>query len=167
MLRHWCWERLKAGGEGDNRGWDGWMALPTGWAWVWASSGSWWWTSKPDLLQSMGSQKAVHYWLTELNWTKEYSGFSGGTSDKKKKKSMPANAGDRRDEDSTPELGRSLGGGNGKPLQDSCPENPMDRGVWGLQSIRSQRVGHDWSDLACTQHAQGIYAKCYIFIISF
>ena len=36
----WCWERLKAGGEGDSRGWDGWMASPTQWTWIWASSGS-------------------------------------------------------------------------------------------------------------------------------
>ena len=43
--RPWYWERLKAGGEGDNRGWDGWMASPTQWTWVWASSGSWWWTA--------------------------------------------------------------------------------------------------------------------------
>ena len=42
MKRLWCWERLKAGGEGDNRGWDGWMASPTQWTWVWASSGRWW-----------------------------------------------------------------------------------------------------------------------------
>ena len=50
----WCWERLKAGGKGDNRGWDGWVASPTQWTWVWASSGSWWWTGKPGVLQSMG-----------------------------------------------------------------------------------------------------------------
>ena len=54
--RLWCWARLKAGGEKDDIGWDGWMASPTRWAWVWASSGSWWWTGKPGLLQSMGSQ---------------------------------------------------------------------------------------------------------------
>ena len=60
-----CWERLKSGGEGDNRGWDGWMASPTRWAWVWASSGSWWWTGR---LQSMGSQRVGHDWATELNW---------------------------------------------------------------------------------------------------
>ena len=52
----WCWERLKAGEEGGDRGWDGWMASPTRWTWVWASSGSWWWTGKPGMLQSMGSQ---------------------------------------------------------------------------------------------------------------
>ena len=54
--RPWCWERLKAGGEGDDRGWDGWMASPTLWTWVWVSSRGWWWTGKPGLLQSMGSQ---------------------------------------------------------------------------------------------------------------
>ena len=45
-----CWERLKAGGEGDNRGWDGWMASLTRWTWVWASSRSWWWAGKPGML---------------------------------------------------------------------------------------------------------------------
>ena len=52
--RPWCRERLKAGGEGDGRGWDGWMASPTQWTWVWVTSGSWWWTGKPGVLQSMG-----------------------------------------------------------------------------------------------------------------
>jgi len=66
--RLWCWERLKAGGEGDDRGWDGWMASPTLWTWVWASSRRWWWTRKPGMLQSMGSQRVGHYWATELNW---------------------------------------------------------------------------------------------------
>ena len=67
--RLWCWKRLKAGGEGDNRGWDGWMASPTWWTWVWASSGSWWWTRKPGTLQSTVSQRVGHYWVTQLNWT--------------------------------------------------------------------------------------------------
>ena len=66
--RPWCWERLKAGGEGDNRGWDGWMASLTRWTWVWGSSGSWWWTGKLGVLQSMGSQRVRHDWATELNW---------------------------------------------------------------------------------------------------
>ena len=65
----WCWERLKAGGEGDDRGWDGWVASPTQWTWVWASSRSWWWTEKPGVLQSMGLQRVRHDWLTGLNWT--------------------------------------------------------------------------------------------------
>ena len=65
--RPWCWERLKAGGEGDDRGWDGWMASPNQRTWVWASSGSWWWTGKPGVLQSMGLQRVRHNWRTELN----------------------------------------------------------------------------------------------------
>ena len=66
--RPWCWERLKAGGEVDDRGWDGWTASPTRWTWVWASSGSWWWTGKPGMLRSMWLQRAGHDWATELNW---------------------------------------------------------------------------------------------------
>ena len=58
-----------SGGEGDNRGWDSWMASLTLWTWVWASSGSWWWTGKPGMLQSMRSQRVGHTWVTELNWT--------------------------------------------------------------------------------------------------
>ena len=63
--RHWCWERLKAGGEGDDRGWYGWMASLTQWTRVWASSGYWWRTGKPGVLQSMGSQRVGHDWATE------------------------------------------------------------------------------------------------------
>ena len=65
------WERLKAGGEGDDRGWDGWMSSPTQWTWVWVNSGSWWWTGRPGVLQSMGLQRVRHDWATELNWTDE------------------------------------------------------------------------------------------------
>ena len=57
------------GGEGDDRGWDGWMASPTRWTWVWVNSGSWWWTGRPGVLQFMGSQRVGHDWMTELNWT--------------------------------------------------------------------------------------------------
>ena len=64
----WCWERLKAG-EGDDRGWDGWMASPTQWTWVWVNSGSWWWTERPGILQFTGSQRVRHDWVTGLNWT--------------------------------------------------------------------------------------------------
>ena len=63
-----CWEILKAGGEGDDRGWDGWMASPTQQTWVWVNSRSWWWTGKPGVLQSMGWQRVRHDWATELNW---------------------------------------------------------------------------------------------------
>ena len=64
----WCWERLRAGGEGDNRGWDGWMASPAQWTWIWVGSGSWWWTRRPGMLSSMGLQRVRHDWVTELNW---------------------------------------------------------------------------------------------------
>ena len=58
--------RLKAGEEGDDRGWDGWMASPTRWTWGWANSGNWWWTGRPGMLQSMGLQKVGHDRATEL-----------------------------------------------------------------------------------------------------
>ena len=67
LKRPWCWERLTAGGEGDDKGWDGWMASLTQWTWVWVSSGSWWWTGKPGVLQSMGLQRVRQDWATELN----------------------------------------------------------------------------------------------------
>ena len=67
--RSWCWERLKVGGAGDDRGWDSWMASLTQWTWVWVNSRSWWWTQKPGMLQSMGSQRVKRDWATELNWT--------------------------------------------------------------------------------------------------
>ena len=68
IRKDWCWERLKAG-EGDGRGWHGWMATPTQGTWVWVNSGSWWWTGKPGMLQSMGLQRVGHDWATELDWT--------------------------------------------------------------------------------------------------
>ena len=72
-LTHWkrprCWERLKEGGEGDDRRWDGWMVSLTQWAWVWVNSRCWWWIGRPGVLQSMGSQRVRHDWVTELNWT--------------------------------------------------------------------------------------------------
>ena len=123
--RPWCWERLKAGEEGDDRGWDGWMASPTWWTWDWASSGSWWWTGRPVVLQSMRLQR-VH-WETELIVVEN----------------PPANAGDVRDVGSNPGLGRSSGGGRGNPLQYSYLENPMDREAWkatvcGVAKSRTQ-----------------------------
>ena len=66
--RLWCWEGLGAGGEGDDRWWDGWMALLTRWTWVWVNSGSCWWTGRPCVLRFMGSQRVGHDWATELNW---------------------------------------------------------------------------------------------------
>ena len=66
--RLWCCEGLGAGGEGDDRGWDGWMASLTWWTWVWVNSGSWWWTGRPGVLRFMGSQRVRHDWVTDLIW---------------------------------------------------------------------------------------------------
>ena len=60
--------KIEVGGEGDDRGWGSWMASPTQWTWVWVNSGSWWWTGRPGVLHSMGSQRVRHDWATELNW---------------------------------------------------------------------------------------------------
>ena len=65
--RPWCWEGLKVG-EGDDRGWDVWMASLTQWTWVWVNFESWWWTGRPRVLQSMGSKGVGYDWATELNW---------------------------------------------------------------------------------------------------
>ena len=67
--RLWCWEGLGAGGEGDDRGWDSWMASLTRWTWVWVNFGSWWWTGRPGVLQFMGSQRVRHDWATDLIWS--------------------------------------------------------------------------------------------------
>ena len=71
-LTHWkrlcCWEGLGTGGQGDDRGWDGWMASRTRWMWVWMNSRSWWWTGKPGVLWFVGSERVGHDWATELNW---------------------------------------------------------------------------------------------------
>ena len=79
--RLWCWEGLGTGGEGDDRGWDGWMASPTRWTWVWVNSGGWWWTGRHGVLQFMGSQRVGHNWVTELNWTDAKSPLTGKDPD--------------------------------------------------------------------------------------
>ena len=72
--------------KGTTRGWDGWMASPTQWTWAWVNSGSWWWTGRPGMLQSMGPQRVRHDWVTELNWILEFLVTVG----KKKKKYLSA-----------------------------------------------------------------------------
>ena len=69
LKRPWCWERLRAGGEGDDRWWDDWMATPTQWRWVWVDSGSWWWTGRPGVLwmNSWGGKESDT--TEQLNWT--------------------------------------------------------------------------------------------------
>ena len=73
--RPWCWERLKGGGEGDDRGWVGWMASLTLWTRVRANSRSWWWIGKPGMLQSMGSQRIRYDWEIELSWIEPFLKF--------------------------------------------------------------------------------------------
>ena len=94
--------KIEAGGEGNGRGWDGWMASPTQRTWVWVDSGSWWWTGRPGVLQFMGLQRVGHDWMTELNWT-------GGSVSKE-------SACITRDLGLIPGLGRSPGEGHGNPL---------------------------------------------------
>ena len=74
LKRPWCWERLRAGREEDDRGWDGWMASPTQWTWVWVNSRIWWWTGRTGMLQSMESQRVAHDWATDLNWNTALKG---------------------------------------------------------------------------------------------
>ena len=88
LKRPWCWERLRAGGKGDDKGWDGWMTSPTQWTWVWVDSRSWWWTGRPGVLQSMGSQRVGHDWATELNWG-ELRSHKLSTTVKNKKQQHP------------------------------------------------------------------------------
>ena len=79
LIGPWCWKGLGAGGEGDNRGWDGWMASPTRWTWVWVNSGRWRWTGRPGVLRFMGLQRVRHDWATELrNLKKSYFIFFTG-----------------------------------------------------------------------------------------
>ena len=71
LEKPWCWERLKVVEEGDDKGWDVWMASSTQWAWVWINSGSWWWTGRPGAQQFMRSERVGHDWVAELNWTEQ------------------------------------------------------------------------------------------------
>ena len=93
----WC-KRLKAGGKRDDIGWDSWMASPTQWRWVWVNSRTWWWIGRPGVLQSMGSQRVGHDWVSDLNWTDclcKVRGFQGvwkerkETGEKKNSKLIP------------------------------------------------------------------------------
>ena len=142
--RPWCWEGLGAGGEGGDRGWDGWMASLTRWAWVWVNSRSWWWTGRPGVLWFMGSQRVRHDWETELNWTKlnPWQGFPCSSDGEE-------SACNARNPGSIPGLGRSPGGGLCKPLQWSYLETPMD---WGAWQAAVHGVTKSWTWLSTVQH---------------
>ena len=77
--RPWCWERLKAGGEGDNREWNGWMASPTRWTWVWASSGRWWRTGNPGVLHGITESDVNGYWTATTKQERLFSMCKGET----------------------------------------------------------------------------------------
>ena len=157
IWKDWCWERLRAGGEGDDRGWDGWLASPTQWTWVWVNSGNWWWTGRPGVLRFIGSQRVGQDWATKLNWsacnaedpgsipglgrsageglaeglpTPVFFGFPYGSADEE----SACNAGDLG---LTPGLGRSPGEGKDFPLQYSGLKNPMEYGVHGVTIFTS------------------------------
>ena len=130
LKRPWCWERFKAGGKEDDRGWDGWMPSPTRWTWVWVNSRSWWWTGKPCMLQSMGSQRVRHDWIDRLSINNSFPWWL-----RWQRICLQG-----RDLDSIPESGGgSPGEENDYFFQYSCLGNPMNRGAWqatvhGLQS---------------------------------
>ena len=142
--RLWCWEGLGAGGGGNDRGWDSWLASPTRRTWVWVNSGCWWWTRRPGMLWFMGSQRVGHDWATELNWANDIwcgtsfhmllchlcvffgdEGFPGSSAGKESACSVG-------DLSSIPGLGRSPGEEKEYPLQYSGLENSMNCIVQGV-----------------------------------
>ena len=159
--KDWCWEGLGAGGEGDNRGWDGLMASLTRWTWVWVNSGRWWWTGRPGVLRFTGSQRVGHDWVTELNWTECHYGEANCTPLQYSCLENPMDGG---------AWWAAVHGvaKNGTWLSDftftfhfHALEKKMATHssflAWripgtgepgGLPSMGSHRVGHDWSDLA-------------------
>ena len=159
--RLWCWERLGAGGEGDDSGWDGWMASLTRWTWVWVNSKSWWCTGRPGVLRFMGLQRVGHDWVTELNWISDNNwrrqwhhtpvllpGKSHG-----RRSLVGCSPWGHEGSDTTEWLHfhfslLCIGEGKGNPLQCSCLENPRDGGAWWVAVYGVAQSGHDWSDLA-------------------
>jgi len=121
--RPWCWERLKAGGEGNNKGWDGWMTSPTQWTWV---------SKLQELVMDREAWRAaVHGAAKSQTWLSNWT-----TNNRVEPKGLPCSSNGKEsacntgDPGSIPGSGRSSGEGNGSPLQYSCLENPMDRGAW-------------------------------------
>ena len=160
--RLWCWEGLGAGGEGHNRGWDGWMASLTRWMWVWVNSGSWWWIGRPGVLWFMGLQRVGHDWVTELR------SISWASQVVLVVKNLPANSGDIRDAGSIPRSGRSPRERHGNPLQYSCLGNPMDRGAWWatVYSAAKSQTRPKWlSTQACKHQLFNISYWTYILFI--
>ena len=130
---------IGAGGEGDDRRWYRWMASLTRWTWVWVNSGSWWWTGRPGVLQFMGSQRVGHYWVTELNWTEIIT--MGLLLWAQTVKCLP-----------TMQETRVWPLGQEDPLKKEMATHfstlawkiPWTEEPGRLQSMGSQRVGHNW-----------------------
>ena len=144
---------LMLGGEGDDRGWDGWMASSTQWTWVWVNPGSWWWTRRPGMLWFMGLQRVRHNWATELNWTELLKmGFPAGSEFK----ASTCNEGDLG---LIPGSGRSPGEGNDNALQYSCLENPMNGGAWWA-TVHGVSMSQTWLNNFTAQNNQYIIKIC-------
>ena len=122
----------------NDRGWDGWMASPTQWTWVWVDSGSCWWTGRPGVLQFMGLQRVRHDWVTELNWM--FWGFPCASAGKE----STCSAGDLG---SIPGLARSPGEGKGYPLQYSGLENSMDCTVHVFTTRQTQLTDFHFTNI--------------------
>ena len=152
MLITRCWERLKVGGEGDDRGWEGWMASPTQWTWVWVNSRCWWWTGRPGVLQSIGSQSQ-----TQLTWIE----LTEHDTNRIKERIIWLFINRYIWQNSRPQ-GHNREG-NGSPLQYSCLENPVDRGAWWAAV---HRVTQTWTRLkqlsmhACIGEGNGSPLQC-------
>ena len=140
--RPWFWERLRAGGEGDDRGWDGWMASLTRWTWVWVNCRSWWWTGRPGVLRFMGSQRVRHDWATEVrHWKMDAQACPSGSDGNR----------DAMQETQVQSLGWE------DPLEKEMATHfsiPAWRIPWteepgGLQFMGSPRAGHDWVTNIC------------------
>ena len=127
LKRPWCWERVRAEGEGDDRGWDGWKASLTQWICIWVNSGSWWWTGRPGMLHLMGLQRVGHGWATELRvtWTLVQEDI--------------------------------LGKGMATHSSVLAWTIPLTEEPGSLQSMGSWRVGHDWATNISTlsEHKHG------------
>ena len=130
--------KIEGGRKGDDRGWDSWMASPAQWTWVWVSSGSWWWTGKPGMLQSMGSQRVRYDWATEMNWTEC---IRMGSPDSSVGIEPTCNAGDPG---SIPWPGRFAGEGTGYPFKYSWASLVAQLVKNPLREILVQSLG--WED---------------------
>ena len=147
------WERLKAEGEEDNRGWDGWMASPMHWKWTWANSRRWWGTKDPGVLQSMRLWRVRRNLATE----QQQQGLARASQVLLVVTNPPVNAGDIRDTGSIPGSRRSPRGEHGNPFQYFCLENPMDRRAWRA-TVHS--VAESWTQLKrLSTHKEGLADK--------